>query len=251
MTTTEYLCRHFSRMDARLKVQAPGVRQGEKVRIDVSRDRDGEFFDVRCQDGIVPEILDVRPASHHLVLMVRDGDDKNKFLLGRDERHWFAAAVPGDGVHDVRTAIASLRPTEVEGRRAIRQGEWFFVPAPAISETAWVIHLPVIYKSEPLSRGGGSKPHICEKLMRTSGVTVMVSPAYATGLTEPEYNRLMATDPKARRMSWRRMVRDAQVYARGDVRHRDHKTIHLDDWHRVYMNRERFAKHARQIAFLD
>jgi len=26
---------------------------------------------------------------------------------------------------------------------------------------------------------------------------------------------------------------------------------HLDGWHRVYMNRERFAKHARQIAFLD
>ena len=93
MTTTEYLCRHFSRMGARLKVQAPGVRQGEKVRIDVGRDRDGEFFDVRCHDGIVPEILDVRPASRHLVLMVRDGDDKNKFLLGRDERHWFAAAV--------------------------------------------------------------------------------------------------------------------------------------------------------------
>ena len=45
-------------MGARLKVQAPGVRQGEKVRIDVGRDRDGEFFDVRCQDGIVPEILE-------------------------------------------------------------------------------------------------------------------------------------------------------------------------------------------------
>ena len=161
MTTTEYLCRHFSRMGARLKVQAPGVRQGEKVRIDVGRDRDGEFFDIRCQDGIIPEILDVRPASRHLVLMVRDGDDKNKFLLGRDERHWFAAAVPGDGVHDVPTAIASLRPTEVEGRQAIRQGEWFFVPAPEVRENA-----RVIYRNEPLSRGGGSKPHICEELMR-------------------------------------------------------------------------------------
>jgi len=194
-------------MGARLKIQGPGVRQGEKVRIDVGRDRDGEFFDVRCHDGVVPQILDVQPASRHLVLMVRDGDDKNKFLLGRDERHWFAAAVPGDGVHDVRTAIASLRPTEVEGRHAI--------------------------------------------LMRHSGVTVMVSSTYPTGLTEPEYNRLIDTDPTARRMSWRRMVRDAQVYARGDVRHRDHKTIHLDGWHCVYMNRERFAKHAPQIAFLD
>ena len=140
--------------------------------------------------------------------MLRDGDDKNKFLLGRDERHWFAAAVPGDGVHDVRTAIASLRPTEVEGRRAIRQGEWFFAPAPEVHEDA-----RVIYRNEPLSRGGGSKPHICEQMMRSSVTTVMVSS--------------------------------------GDVRHRDHKTIHLDGWHRVYMNRERFAKHARQIAFLD
>jgi hypothetical protein len=233
-------------MGARLKVQGPGARQGEKVRIDVGRDRDGEFFDVRCQDGVVPEILDVRPASRHLVLMVRDGGAKNKFLLGRDERHWFAAAVPGDGVHDVWTAIESLRPTEVEGREAIRQGEWFFVPAPGAHA-----HASVIYRNEPLSRGAGSKPHICEELMRRSGVTVMVSSAYPTGITEPEYNRLIDTDPKARRMSWQRMTRDALVYARGDVRHRDHKTIHLDEWHRVYMNRERFATHARQIAFLD
>jgi hypothetical protein len=51
--------------------------------------------------------------------------------------------------------------------------------------------------------------------------------------------------------AWRRMTRDAEVYARGEVRHRDHKTIDLVSWHRVYMNRERFARHAQQIAFLD
>ena len=246
MTATEYLCRHFSRMGARLKLQGPSARQGEKVRIDVGKDRAGEFFDVRCQDGVVPEILDVRPASRHLVLMVRDGRNKNKFLLGRDERHWFASAVPGYGVHDVRTAIASLRPREVGGRQAIRQGEWFFVPAPDIHEDAWVIH-----RNEPLSRGRGSKPHICEELMRHSGVTVLVCRAYPTGITEPEYNKLINSDPGARRRPWRRMVRDAQVYARGSVRHRDHKTIRLDGWHRVYMNQERFARHAAQIAFLD
>jgi hypothetical protein len=50
---------------------------------------------------------------------------------------------------------------------------------------------------------------------------------------------------------WRRMTRDAEVYARGEVRHLDHKTIDLYGWHRVYMNRERFARHAPQIAFLD
>ncbi len=44
MTSTEYLCRHFSRIGARLKLQGPGERQGEKVRIDVGRDRSGRFF---------------------------------------------------------------------------------------------------------------------------------------------------------------------------------------------------------------
>ena len=53
MTTTEYLCRHFSRVGARLKIQAPRAWQREKVRIDVGRDRDGEFFDVRCQDSLL------------------------------------------------------------------------------------------------------------------------------------------------------------------------------------------------------
>jgi len=47
------------------------------------------------------------------------------------------------------------------------------------------------------------------------------------------------------------MTRDAEVYARGEVRHRDRKTINLDGWHRVYRNRERFARHAPQIAFMD
>lgn len=246
MTTIESLCRHFSRMGARLNLRGPGARQGEGVRINVRRDRDGEFFDIRCHDGVIPEVLDVQPTLRHLVLMVRDGNFKNKFLLGRDERHWFTAAVPGDGVHDVRTAIESLRPTEVEGRKTIRQGEWFFVSAPGVREDPRAIH-----RNEPLSRGGWSKPHLCEELMRRSGVTVMVCSAYPTGVKEQVYNRLLRTDPAARRMNWRRMVRDAQVYVRGSVRHRDHKTIYLDGWHRVYMNRERFARHARQVAFLD
>ena len=245
MTTTEYLCRHFSRIGARLKIQEPNARQSVKVRIDVGRDRSGEFFDIRCLEDVVPEILDVRPTSRHLVLMVRDGEFKNKFLLGHDERHWFAAAVPGENVHDVRTAIASLRPTEIEGRCAIRQGEWFFVPDRGASDKG-----AVIYRNEPLSRGGGSKPHICQELMRNFGEVVMVSRSHPKGVSYAEFERLTAANP-ASRAKWQRMIRNPIVHARGEVRHRDHKTIHLDGWHRVYMNRERFARHAPQIAFLD
>jgi hypothetical protein len=233
-------------MGARVLVRGRAPRQAEKVRIDVARDRTGEFFDIRCEEGVAPEILDVQPASRHLVLMVRDGAARNKFLLGRDERHWFAAAVPGDNVHDVRTAIESLRPTEIEGQRAIRQGEWFFVPDRGVNVKDAVIHL-----NEPLSRGAGSKPHICAQMMRRGGVTVMVSANHPSGVTLAVYQRLIANDPGAGTLMWRRMTRDAEVYVRGEVRHRDHRTIDLDGWHRVYMNRERFARHAPQIAFLD
>jgi hypothetical protein len=246
MTTTEYLCRHFSRVGARLKLERPRARDWRSLIINVSRDRSGEYFDVRCAGGTIPEVLDVRPDSRHIVLMVRDGGAKNKYLLGRDEGHWFAAAVPGDGVRDVRTAIESLRPTEIEGKRAVRQGEWFFVPARDVKEDVRAIHF-----NEPLSRGAGSKPHICEQMMRRNGVAVMVSRSYPTGLEKKAYEKLLESSEKARRMSWQAMVRDAEVYVRGSVRHKDHRTIHLDGWHRVYMNRERFAAHARQIAFLD
>jgi len=245
MTTKDFLRRHCSREGARVLVRGPSPRQREKIRIDVSRDRSGEFFDIRCEEGVAPEVLDVRPHIHHLVLMVHDGEARNKFLLGRDERHWFAAAVPGDNVHDVRTAMESLRPLEAEGRKVIRQGEWFFVPD-RINEKDAVIH-----RNEPLSRGAGSKPHVCAEMIRRGGETVMVSPQYPTGISLAKYQDLISTNRNAAGLAWRRMTRDAEVYARGDVHHRDHKTISLNGWHRVYMNRERFARHAPQIAFLD
>lgn len=246
MTTQDYLCRHFARMGARVLVRGPRSLQRTKIAIDVGRDRSGEVFIIGCEDEVVIEVLDVQPRSRHLVLMVREGAEKHKFLLGRDERHWFAAAVPGDGVRDVRTAIASLRPVEVEGQKAIRQGEWFFVPEPGVNDSN-----AVILRNEPLSRGARSKPHICAQMMRKGGESVMVCSRYPTGVGAGEYQKLISTNPDARQFGWRRMVRDAEVYARGEVRHRDHKTITLWCWHRVFMNRERFAKHAPQIAFLD
>jgi hypothetical protein len=246
MKTEESLRRYFSRMGARVVVRSPSPRQREKIRIDIGRDRTGEFFDIRSEADVVPEILDVQPSTRHLVLMVREGGLKSKFLLGHDERHWFAAAVPGDSVRDVRTAIESLRPEEIEGREAIRQGEWFFVPVLGVTEKSAVIH-----RNEPLSRGAGSKPHICAEMMRRGGVNVMVCRQYPTGVILAEYERLISTSLDASGFAWRSMTRDAEVYARGEVRHRDHKTIDVVGWHRVYMNRERFARHAPQIAFLD
>jgi hypothetical protein len=47
------------------------------------------------------------------------------------------------------------------------------------------------------------------------------------------------------------MTRDAVVYARGRVRHADHRTITLHGWHRVLMNTEGQSRAMRNVAFLD
>ena len=233
-------------MGARVDVRGSLRWQRTRIAIDVDRDHSGELFVIGCDGEVAIEILDVQPLSHHLVLMVREGWEKHKFLLGRDERHWFAAAVPGDGIRDVRTAIASLRPPEADGREVIRQGEWFFVPEPTMEDKN-----AVILRKEPLSRGGGSKPHVCAEMMRKGGDAVMVCSRYPKGIDLSEHEKLISRNPDAQHFRWSRMVRDAEVYARGDIRHPDHKTIRLWCWHRVFMNQERFAKHAPQIAFLD
>jgi len=47
------------------------------------------------------------------------------------------------------------------------------------------------------------------------------------------------------------MQRDPEVYVRGRVWHPDHKTVHLDGWHRVFMNTENESQARRNVVFLD
>jgi hypothetical protein len=256
MENREVLQKQFARMGARVKIGrvSPNRWQREGVRIDVLRDGDGEYFDIRHLPEMTPQVIDVQPGLRHLVLLVRDGKDKNKFLCGHDERHWFAAAVPGQSVRSVETAIAALKPADVSGK-FIRQGEWFFVPEPDLVVVEGLMER--IHRREPLSRGAGSKPHICEEIYRTGGTTVMVNRSHPTGITQDEFNKLHAQaiaagkESEFRNAGWMRSTRDAEVYARGYVRHSDHATVYLDGWHRVFLNNERFAPHARAIAFLD
>jgi hypothetical protein len=51
-----------------------------------------------------------------LLLLVRDGREKSKFLLGHDERHWFVAAVPESarGVSGIASAMRALQPELVQ-----------------------------------------------------------------------------------------------------------------------------------------
>src|SRR5580700_2072505 len=149
---TSNLLTKFTRIGARLKVaDQPSNRRrvaSGAITLDVREDREGEFFEVIKSPAADPEVavLDVQPADRHLLLLVREGADKRKFLCGHDERHWFVAAIPESApVGTVRQAKEALKPAEVrtaearQGLRAnarnrrknaafIRQGEWFFLP---------------------------------------------------------------------------------------------------------------------------
>ena len=268
MDTSNLLIK-FARIGARLKVAERPSRRlrtaSGVVSLDVLEDREGEFFEVARRSETDPDVavLDVQPAERHLLLLVRDGDEKQKFLCGHDERHWFVAAVPESApVGTVRQAKEALKPTEVQtaqGRQGLRaearnrrknaayrrQGEWFFLPVPGFH-----VDESLVLQNEPLRRGNG-KPHWTEFCYRTGGETVYVCPRHTNGVTANVYQRILTGNPRAKAWGWQSMLRNAGVYVRGRVRHADHKTIVLHGWHRVLMNTEGEAQAMSNVAFLD
>ena len=266
--------KHFAAMGARVLLHPPALVWARRRRnelpsplvIDVRVDRLGEYFDIGVDAKLADiDVLDVRPKARHLLLLGRldEGRRKDKFLCGHDERSWFVAAIPGDrGVSNVRTALEALKPESVRAaqdrlylrsrdrsRRRneayVRQGEWFFVPAPDL-----VADPKLVFRNEPLRRGGG-KPHMCAELYREGGTTVYVCSRHPNGLTVTEYERVLRGMPDARTWGWQTMRRNPRAYARGRVWHADHTTVVLPFWHRVEMNTENRSRAMAKLAFLD
>lgn len=257
---TDVLERHYASIGAHVEAIEGATRGGPWI--DIRTDGRGERFVIGYADSREDdlEVVHVDRARRHLLLLTRRGDRKSKFLCGYDERHWFVAAVPEDapGVTSVPTAMAALQPDLVQesvtrsrpknrfvrrNSAYVRQGEWFFVPAPDIDPPA-----SHVVRDEPLSRGRG-KAHVMERAFRTGGQVVYVSWVYSRGLTQRELDRL--PEAERRRHSWVPMTRDADVYATGAVRHPDHATVRLDGWHRVAMNTEQRARAMSNVVFLD
>jgi hypothetical protein len=259
----------FARIGARLKIADRPVRRIRApgaVSLDVQADRKGEFFEIIRQPATEAEIavLDVQPLDRHLLLLVRDGRNKSKFLCGHDERHWFVAGIPESAsVGTVRQAKEALKPAEVHTAQArkglkskarnqrknaayIRQGEWFFISAADMA-----VDERLVIRNEPLSRGAGSKPHRSEFCYRTGGETVYVCSRHPNGATEAKYKLILAGNSEAKSWGWRTMRRNPDVYVKGRIRHADHATITLHGWHRVLMNTESQSKAMKNVAFLD
>jgi hypothetical protein len=256
---TEVLERRFAAIGARVKV----IRSARErsPRIDVGSDRRGEFFELRLAGsrGVSLDVVESDRDDRCLLLLLRDGDEKSKFLCGFDERHWFVAAIPesAKGVtgitsakdalqpEAVREAVARVRPRDRFRRRNaayVRQGEWFFLPRWAL-----VVDERDVLRDEPLTRGRG-KDHLLEFAARWGGETVFVNAEHPGGISVAEFELL---SPSQQRSGWRQMVRDPELYAKGSVRHPDHNTIVLHGGHRVLMNTEQGARAMRHVAFLD
>ena len=191
---TEVLQRRFAEIGARLNVVGPQVGA---PRINVGSDT----FDIRFAGSgrsVELVVVDVDRADRHLLLLVRDGEEKSKFLCGHDERHWFVAAVPEQarGVTGVaaakvalqpelvRTAVRRTRPKYPLRRRNsayVRQGEWFFVPAPELDPPA-----ALVLRSERLSRGLGLA-HMIELAYRRGGQVVWVNRRHPGGISDAHY----------------------------------------------------------------
>jgi len=266
---TEIIARQFARMGARFRIVRPDELPRRRRRTDYARDivhdRRGQVFELQLsaerETQLDMNVLQCARHERHLLLLVKSPEAKHRFLCGHDEREWFVAAVPG-GPSTVIQAKLALQPGAVQraadeaglnqqervrrhNRAFIRQGEWFFVPVPDLRAND-----KLVLRDEPIRRGGG-KPHLVAQVYRTGGEKVYVCARHPNGLTERECRRLLDTTCEAKHWNWQFRVRNAGVYARGSVRHPDHATVTLHDWHQVMMNTENTTGQMANLAFID
>jgi len=276
---TTVIEKKFSQIGARVKIAPPESnrwREPGPFSIDIRRDGDGEFFDIKVKKEIDMLVLDAQKDDRHLLLLVREPQNpKAKFLCGHDERAWFAAAIPEKGfpVSSVFTAKQALKPPELRefeareglksnrahkrhrrldsGKKVHRQGEFMFIPEPGFQPVGGF--KTNILKDEPLSRGAG-KPHSAEYLVRFGGVPVWITSRNGSRkeLTESERVQFLRDHPEAKSWVWTQRVMNPTVYAKGRISHSDHKTLDLGDiWHRVLLSTEDRAQSRSFLKFID
>jgi len=264
------IANQFAHMGARFRIvrpeNLPWSRRRADYAIDLAADKRGQVFEMQLsaqrETHLDADVLQCDRHDRHLLLLVKTPAANDRFLCGHDEREWFVAAVPG-GASTVLQAKLALLPPKVReaadqarlnpgqrvrrhNRAFIRQGEWFFVPVPGLHVDGKLVH-----RHEPISRGGGGKPHWVAELFRTGGEQVYVCARFPNGITVQHYKQLIVEQPEANHWGWQRRTRDAQVYARGTIRHPDHATITLHGWHQVWMNTENTTRTMANVAFLD
>ena len=252
----------FSRMGAEVRFGEPDRRRKQvKTTIDIVEDKKrGEHFVIRPMPGDEAVVVNIDAKGRHMLVNLKDEKGVNtKILCGHDERHWFAAQVPNEGVGTVKQAMEALKPVDAhnsqvdagvkpknrnkrKNRGFQRQGEFFFV------KSAITVDPMLVLTDEPLRMSGrtGGKPHMAQYLYRTGGETMYVVSTRLEPLTERGYRKEVRRNPDA--MLLRTWVGNPIVYAKGTIKHADHATLKLDGWHKVSVNSE---VRGASVVFLD
>jgi hypothetical protein len=208
----------------------------------VETDGGREIFSLSPVRRARPAVLEASARRQHLLLLLRQGARERRILFGRDERHLFWAVLPGaERVYGLEAAFEALKPRELRqaaggpreapdeihrsrqprkeidgprdrgaSARAIRQGEWFFAPAPDFVPQPWM------YARRPFLRRGGTTrrghDHVADE---------------AVGFVDE------------RGKAW--------CFVRGAIRHPEHATLHLPFWHSAHLNLEEGKGSAARI----
>ena len=207
---------------ARNRIEVEGVDRGleqlvllihePRVRFEVEMDR-------RAAERS-PELKVVRVSNRRAWVERFTDSSKRHFLCGMDEQHCFIAQLP-EGVSTVRRAHEALRPAGLDAKaaqRAVRQGEFFFVP---LSE-------PELKRCLQLGRG----------LLPKQNVGI----AQAAGWVR-------AGRPHVASQVW--ALPEGIVLVQGQVRHPDHRTVYFREWMRVLQNREAYEAPPPGVLWVD
>jgi hypothetical protein len=272
---TQLIKKKFQQIGSDVEFSDVGAFRGNiPIEVNVKTNKGKEIFDIATNsDDMDVSVLDIDQKDRHLLMLIkrpvvnRIGKtmfwDKFKILCGHDERHYFSAGIPeSSGVSTIMQAKEALLPEKFleihkqKGKRknrlkrknevAHRQGEWIFIKStfePSEDER--------IRMKEPISRGGGSKPHICEEVCNIGGITVWVNNRFAPNGVSAKQMEMLMKKHGLNSHDFNQRTTEGTVYARGYVRHSDHKTINLPGWHEVLMNRENESAASRISVFLD
>jgi hypothetical protein len=186
----------------------------------------------------------VRRVSGKWMITQKTSGQKRHFLCGLDERQLFIAQLTR-ACTTVREAHASLKTATVtlaEGNvgKAVRQGEWFFLPTTdeerARIELGLKKNLLVVERDVPIGPFLEAAGRFGKKIRQRVG-----NPHIATELI------VLPSTPLSHGFG----VRSREIFVRGKVRHVDHATVSFTQWHRVIRNNESNAGNVAGVGWVD
>lgn len=196
-------------------------------------------YDASQRDGARRKPKLLRRTKTGMCVIEQSTDAQTHFyLMGVDERQLFMAEVRPP-VTTVKNAHDRLRATtittaDIKKGEAIRQGEWFFVKATADENRAITESIRGVRKANL-----GEKYWAQAAVKTKTSIGEAMKVAQGNPHTCDEIIEIVQTEANKMTLGHGWPIRSrGEIFVRGAVRHKDHKTIVLAGWHKVIRNQE-------------